>query len=93
MNSGSAADAVEAASRTLTNPSPVSVRALLKQIQDDCLDDQQLDESDLTLGDLNRVAEAFERVLLNTYHKRVDYPGFNFKDSEKPGLRVVDGHG
>lgn len=85
------ADAVEAASRTLTNPSPVSVRALLKQIQDDCLDDQQLDESDLTLGDLNRVAEAFERVLLNTYHKRVDYPGFNFKDSEKPGLRVVDG--
>ncbi len=85
------ADAVEAASRTLVDPGPVSVRNLLERIQDDCLADDQLDESDLTLGDLSRVAEAFERVLLNTYHKRVDYPGFNFKDSGRPDLRVVDG--
>ena len=69
------------------------MRALLKQIQSACLEDDQLDEADMTLGDLNRVAEAFERVLLNTYHKRVDYPGFSFKDADKRGLRVVDGRG
>ncbi len=73
------ADAVEAASRTLVNPGRQQIRTLLQTLIDDCLHDGQLDETDLTLSDLRKVEEAFLRVLTNIYHRRVDYPGFDFK--------------
>lgn len=72
------ADGVEAACRSLEDPSPMRLRNVIKAITDDCLGDGQLDETDLTLGDLNRVAEAFQRVLTHIHHRRLDYPGFDF---------------
>jgi membrane-associated HD superfamily phosphohydrolase len=72
------ADAVEAASRTLTEPTPAKVRGLIRTLIDECLHDGQLDETDLTLADLARTTDAFQRVLTNIFHKRVDYPGFDF---------------
>jgi putative nucleotidyltransferase with HDIG domain len=72
------ADAVEAAARTLEDPSPVRLRAVIKAITEDCLRDGQLDDTDLTLGDLARIAEAFQRVLAHIHHRRLDYPGFDF---------------
>ncbi|HXT50338.1 MAG TPA: HDIG domain-containing protein [Thermoanaerobaculia bacterium] len=72
------ADAVEAACRTLDEPTPARLRTVIKTIVADCLRDGQLDETDLTLGDLNRVAEAFQRVLTHLHHRRLDYPGFDF---------------
>ncbi len=72
------ADAVEAACRTLDDPSPARLREVIKVISEDCLRDGQLDETDLTLGDLNLVAEAFQRVLAHIHHRRLDYPGFDF---------------
>jgi putative nucleotidyltransferase with HDIG domain len=72
------ADGVEAASRTLGDPSRQKIRNLLGQIFEDCLKDGQLDQSDLTLGDLRQVEDAFQRVLSNIYHRRIDYPGFDF---------------
>jgi hypothetical protein len=79
------ADAVEAAARTLTDPTAMKIRGLIRTIVDDCLKDGQLDQTDLTLADLRRVSEAFERVLINIYHQRVDYPGFDF--NTQPGPR------
>lgn len=76
------ADAVEAASRTLVDPSQQKLRGLVRTIVDDCLQDRQLDRTDLTLGDLRKVEEAFVRVLTRVYHKRVEYPGFDFN---RPG--------
>jgi cyclic-di-AMP phosphodiesterase PgpH len=72
------ADAVEAACRTLEDPSPARLRSVIKAITEDCLRDGQMDETDLTLGDLSRVAEAFQRVLTHIHHRRLDYPGFDF---------------
>lgn len=72
------ADAVEAASRTLVDPTPAKVRALIRTLVEDCLADRQLDHTDLTLADLRAVSEAFQRVLTNIFHRRVDYPGFDF---------------
>lgn len=72
------ADAVEAASRTLVNPGRQQLRNLVRTLFEDCLRDGQLDHTDLTLGDLHRAEEAFLRVLTNIYHRRVDYPGFDF---------------
>lgn len=80
------ADGVEAASRTLVEPSRQKIRALLRQLFDSSLQDHQLDQTDLTLGDLGRVEEAFLKVLTNIYHRRVDYPGFDFnQQGPQPG--------
>ena len=76
------ADAVEAASRTLVDPSRQKILSVLKAVFSDCLEDDQLDQTDLTLGDLRRVEDAFVRVLTNIHHRRIDYPGFDFN---KPG--------
>jgi membrane-associated HD superfamily phosphohydrolase len=84
------ADSVEAASRTLNEASDAKLRSLLKTILNSCLEEGQLDETDLTLGDLNRVSEAFFRVLSNVLHRRIDYPGFDF-NVEPHRLRVVEG--
>jgi putative nucleotidyltransferase with HDIG domain len=84
------ADAVEAASRTLSEPTPPKVRAMIRAILEDCLRDGQLDETDLTLGDLKAVGEAFLQVLATLYHRRIDYPGFDFNAAparERPTLR------
>ncbi len=78
------ADAVEAASRTLIEPSVPKVRALIRAIVEDCLQDGQLDETDLTLADLTRISAAFLRVLTNIFHQRVDYPGFDFNAMASP---------
>ncbi len=72
------ADAVEAASRTLVNPGRQQIRSLLRALFEDCLHDGQLDDTDLTLSDLHMVEKAFLRVLTNIYHRRIDYPGFDF---------------
>ena len=82
------ADAVEAASRTLTEPTPVKIRGLIRQILDDCLKDGQLDHTDLTLSDLHNASEAFLRVLANIFHQRVDYPGFDFNAGPKREKRT-----
>lgn len=83
------ADAVEAASRTLTEPTPVKIRGLIRKIMDDCLNDEQLDHTDLTLSDLHNVSEAFLRVLANIFHHRLDYPGFDFNAGPKREKRPL----
>ena len=77
------ADAVEAASRTLVEPSRQKLRGLVKALFADHLADHQLDHTDLTLGDLRRAEEAFLRVLTNIHHRRIDYPGFDFNRPTK----------
>ncbi len=79
------ADGVEAASRTLVSPTDLKLRTLVSKIVDDCLQDGQLDETDLTLSDIAMVSEAFQRVLSNIYHRRIDYPGFDFNQRPKRG--------
>jgi hypothetical protein len=72
------ADAVEAAARTLDNPTPGKVQAMISKIFSNAIEDDQLDNCDLTFSELNKVASAFLWVLTNMYHHRIDYPGFDF---------------
>jgi hypothetical protein len=67
-------DAVEAASRTLTDPSPERIRALIQRLVRARVEDGQLDECRLTFRDLDRVKREFARVLIGLYHHRIDYP-------------------
>ena len=68
------ADAVEAASRTLDEPTPASIRHLVKKIINNKFIDEQLDECDLTLKDIHEIADSFTRVLMGVFHTRLDYP-------------------
>ncbi|HYO16454.1 MAG TPA: HDIG domain-containing protein [Thermoanaerobaculia bacterium] len=83
------ADAIEAASRTLVEPTPAKIRGLIRAIVDDCLQDGQLDHTDLTLSDLRQISESFLRVLSNIFHQRIDYPGFDFNAGPKREKRAV----
>ena len=68
------ADTVEAAARSVQNPSPDRIRELVRRIVRERLEDGQLDECDLTFRDLERIVEAFTRLLVSMFHPRVEYP-------------------
>jgi putative nucleotidyltransferase with HDIG domain len=79
------ADAVEAAARTLDHPSPAKIQAMIDKIFGNALEDDQLDDCDLTFSELDKVASAFLWVLTNMYHHRIDYPGFDFNRRKQSG--------
>jgi len=68
------ADAVEAASKVLTEPTPARIRGLVQKIINDIFIDGQLDESNLTLRDLHQIARSFTRTVTGILHHRIDYP-------------------
>ncbi len=72
------ADAVEAAARTVDEPTPGRLREVIHKVSTAIVVDGQLDECDLTFADLERTEETFLRALVSMYHHRVDYPGFWF---------------
>jgi hypothetical protein len=82
-------DAVEAASRTLIEPTPAKIRAMIQTIVDDCLRDGQFDECDLTMRDLAVIVDTLERTVATIYHHRIDYPGFEF-NRERPKRRTTE---
>lgn len=71
---GLLADSVEAACRALPEHAPAKLSAAVRRIINNKFIDGQLDECDLTLRDLERIAEAFVRALRGVYHQRVPYP-------------------
>jgi hypothetical protein len=68
------ADAVEAASRTLLQPTPAHLQGLVQKIINSIFTDGQLDECELTLKDLHQIARNFNLILAGIHHQRVDYP-------------------
>jgi len=68
------ADAVEAASRTLTDPTPARIQGMVQKIINNIFIDGQLDECELTLKDIHNIAKSFNLVLGGIFHYRVDYP-------------------
>lgn len=72
------ADAVEAASRVLTDPTPARISALVDKIINHIFLDGQLDECELTFKDISEIKRKFTYILTGIFHKRIDYPGFDF---------------
>ena len=76
------ADSVEAASRSLSDPSHRRLESLIEEIVADRLADGQLDDTDLTFRDLSRIKRTFLSILLGIHHIRIKYPG----QEEEPAL-------
>ena len=68
------ADSVEAASRTLMEPTPARIRSLVENIIKSIYAERQLDETELTFRDLSKIIESFSRILTGLFHQRIAYP-------------------
>jgi putative nucleotidyltransferase with HDIG domain len=68
------ADMVEAASRTLANPTPSKIQGLVQNLINKAFSDGQLDDCELTLKDLHKIAKSFYNILSGMYHHRIGYP-------------------
>jgi membrane-associated HD superfamily phosphohydrolase len=67
------ADVVEAASRTLYNPTPSRIQGLVQNLINYIFSDGQLDECELTLKDLHKIARSFNQILNGIHHHRIEY--------------------
>jgi putative nucleotidyltransferase with HDIG domain len=67
------ADVVEAASRTLDNPTPSRIQGLVQNLINNIFSDGQLDECELTLKDLHKIARSFNKILYGIHHHRIEY--------------------
>ncbi|UCG77310.1 MAG: HDIG domain-containing protein [Nitrospirota bacterium] len=87
------ADAVEAASRVLKDPTSSRIEALVDKMVNHVFLDGQLNECELTLKDISLIKKHFTFVLTGIFHRRIDYPGFDFDVEKKPGSREGSGDG
>jgi putative nucleotidyltransferase with HDIG domain len=76
------ADVVEAATRSLKNPTPARIESLVSELIGNIYNDGQLDECEMTLKDLHHVAQNFTTILTGRYHGRIAYPE---KDQPRKG--------
>ena len=86
------ADQVEAAARTLQDPSPGQTRGLIRRLVQSTIQDGQFDECDITISELDKIARSFERVIASMHHHRIQYPGFDFSkqiDEKSPANQRI----
>lgn len=68
------ADSVEAAVRSISEPSKGKIEEMVNNIIKDKLYSGQLDNCDLTLKDLEKIRKSFLKALNGIYHQRIEYP-------------------
>jgi cyclic-di-AMP phosphodiesterase PgpH len=81
------ADAIEAAVRTIDDPTPQRLSDAVDELVKKRLDDGELDECPLTLSDLTKIKAAFLGVLVGVYHTRVRYPDPPKERIRKPRVK------
>ncbi len=67
------ADSVEAASRSLKEPDAESINNLVERIIDYKLEQNQLNDSNITLKEIETIKLIFKTMLMGIYHVRIDY--------------------
>ena len=75
------ADSVEAACRSLEEPTAERISDMVHRVINNKFIDGQLDACDLTLRDLEKIAKTFIHMLGSFYHTRIDYPDQNKGES------------
>jgi len=79
------ADSTEAAVRSLKEPTKKNIEEMIRNIIKGKLQDGQLEECNLTLKDLNTIANAFSTIMMGIFHERIEYPNLEL-DKEKGEL-------
>jgi cyclic-di-AMP phosphodiesterase PgpH len=80
------ADSVEAGVRSLSNPTVLDIEKMVEKIVKEKVEDGQLDDSNLTLKDLENIKRSFVKVLKGIFHNRIEYPELNEETQEKGNI-------
>ncbi len=68
------ADTIEAAVRSMKDPTPKAINQFIERLIRGKLEDGQLTDCELSLRDIDQICEAFTGILKGVYHERVEYP-------------------
>ncbi|TVQ14154.1 MAG: HDIG domain-containing protein [Bacteroidetes bacterium] len=71
------ADSVEAASRSMKNPSEENINKLVEGIIDTQVQEKQFDNANITFKDISTIKRVFKNRLMHIFHVRIAYPGLN----------------
>ena len=77
------ADSVEAAARSLKEPTPEKLRGLVDKIIDGKMNMGQFTRSELTFKNVEDAKDAIYRMLLSIYHTRIEYPDTDRRTESK----------
>ena len=82
------ADGIEAAPRTLNEPSQDRIQGLVQKMINKVFASGELNECEITLHDLHLIARSFTHVLTGIYHQRVAYaePAEKVFDKSSAGI-------
>ncbi len=67
-------DTIEAAVRTMKNPTMSEIEEFIVKLVRGKLEDGQLNDCPLTLRDIDRICSAAAQVLSGVFHERIEYP-------------------
>jgi hypothetical protein len=84
------ADVTEAATRSLSDPSPESIRQMVQKLATRVYMEGQLDESGMTFNDLNFIEKTFTKMLISVHHHRIAYPELSAGDREEQDAEPAD---
>ena len=68
------ADSVEAASKSLKNPTADELEGFVEKVVSDKMNENQFDSSDITLKEIETVKNVLFKKLVNIYQLRIEYP-------------------
>ena len=78
------ADGAEARARAQNPQTDDEMRKLVRGVIDHVQTEGQLDQTALTLRDLNTILESFVTTLRGTYHPRIQYPAAELPRAAEP---------
>ena len=80
----SLADTLEALSRTMEEPTPSRIEEMVREIVKRRFMEGELDESSLTMKDLEKITQSFVRMLNAIFHTRINYPKDESRNNKSP---------
>ena len=87
------ADTIEAAVRSMKDPTPKGIDQFIERLIRGKLEDGQLSDCPLSLRDIDQICSAFSGILKGVYHERIEYPKvqqFAIKNESKPAEEKND---
>ncbi|WP_185866042.1 HD family phosphohydrolase [Blattabacterium cuenoti] len=68
------ADSVEAASKSIKNPSSKDLENLVENVINKQKKENQFSNADITLKEIEKIKKVLKKKLINIYHTRIEYP-------------------
>ena len=78
------ADTIEAAVRSMPDPTPQGIRRFIERLVRGKIEDGQLSHSPLSLLDIDGICDAFTTVLSGVFHERIEYPTVQMPQGSAP---------